>query len=662
MSENDKDLEVNIKGKVSPDKDSKRNQDRKRLNEQTNEQRQQNESESLADQESSGPQDDILPSLDEVDESENPDGLDDVNEGEGLVDNELKNEEEQEDPEEQENEEQEDEEDSEEEDSEEQEEDSEENSDENDDESKNESKDEENSDDKAEDSKESSSEDNKYNNNQDRMNLNPNRAEAPKGPDTSKAVDPKEGGGAGSKLAGKAKDAVSDKLMANENVKNIKKAAEAVSNTATTAVNVGNGIIQLLINPITWVVLGLAVLFIYLASFVTTVGQNDFNIMCDDSGVGSIAIDASADDFTRQAAIASWLTSTPFEINGGQPFTDEQAAGVIGNLITESYGADPRAIQGDVTTTQWETCDNDCVLGWGNVGGKAIGIVQWDRGRRIGLVNFAKQEGTQWHDLTTQLKFLKYEIESGYERDQLVAGGFNQPGKSVAEYTRIWNTHFERSAAAGTPEGDNPRIANAEQFASSFTGGSFSFSGLSDSCVGGSGGLFAGGGIDTSSLVQLAIQSAHPRRSSALESCGNNIVNCGQNTATDAYKQAKIAAEAATSNDPIRGLLASCDRFIATMYRATGKDPNYPWGSSTTQAEYMKNSPDWEQVSCQDRQPGDVLWRQGHTMLYVGMVNGTDSIASASLGERSGNLSRMSCQADLFVADGDTAIGFRKVR
>ena len=49
-------------------------------------------------------------------------------------------------------------------------------------------------------------------------------------------------------------------------------------------------------------------------------------------------------------------------------------------------------------------------------------------------------------------------------------------------------------------------------------------------------------------------------------------------------------------------------------------------------------------------------------MLYVGNVNGKDSIASASIRQRTASLSGVSCQGDEFVADGDTAIGFRKVR
>lgn len=442
----------------------------------------------------------------------------------------------------------------------------------------------------------------------------------------------------------------------DENVDVLDNIVENVKSKLKITKNITFAIFKILANPIFWIILGVIMIIIFLSSTLSTVGQNDYNIMCDESGVGVISIDPTADDFTRQSAIVSWLTSTPFEVNGGRPLSREQAIGIIGNMMSESYGANPRAIQGDNSLSQWEFSDNNTVLSWGSVGGKAVGIVQWDGNRRVELVNFAISEGTQWHDLTTQLKFLKKEMDSD-EKEQLIAGGFTEIGKTLEDYTKIWNKHFERSAKAGTPAGDNPRIANATAFSSAYEGGSFS-AGLSDNCIGG---LFAGGGVDTSNIIELAVAASWPNRSDSLGSC-SSLTNCGQAFATNAYKQAKIAAEAATNKDSIQGLLASCDRFVATMYRATGHDSNFPWGDSSVQGDYMKESPNWEKVSCQERHPGDVLWREGHVMLYVGNINGQDSIASASVKKRTAALSKVSCQGDNFVADGDLAIGFRKVR
>lgn len=485
-------------------------------------------------------------------------------------------------------------------------------------------------------------------NKDDRRKLHPDRKE-----EGTKDNKPKDKKGE----APNAGKAIKDKVTKDTKIGKADKFVKDVKHNAKLAGNVALTLLKFLLNPIFWIIVGIIIIIIYFSSTLAIIGQNDYNIMCDESGIGVVLIDPNADDFTRQSAIVSWLTSTPFEINGGRPLSREQAIGIMGNMMSESYGANPRAIQGDNSLSQWETTSNDEVLSWGNVGGKAVGIIQWDRGRRVKLVNFAKSEGTQWYDLTTQLKFLKSEIDSGYENEQLISGGFNEPGKSLEEYTKIWNKYFERSAQAGTPAGDNPRIANAEAFSSAYQGGSFT-TGLSSNCLGG---LFAGGGVDTSNIVELAISAAWPNRNSALGSC-STLTNCGQTFATDAYKQAKIMAEAATSNDPIRGLLASCDRFVATMYRATGHDSSFPWGDTAVQGNYMRESPNWAQVSCQERRPGDVLWRPGHVMLYVGNVNGKDSIASASIRQRTASLSGVSCQGDEFVADGDTAIGFRKVR
>lgn len=413
-------------------------------------------------------------------------------------------------------------------------------------------------------------------------------------------------------------------------------------------------IIQLLINPIFWIVLGVIFVGAYISSTISIIGQNDYNILCDDAGIGSLMLDPNADDFTRQAAIVSWLTSTPFEIMNGQPLTREQAIGIMGNLMQESYGANPRAIQNDHSITKWETCDNQCVLSWGNAGGKAIGIIQWDTGRRQELIRFAVSEGSQWHDLNTQLKFLKKEMDSGYEYDQLIRGGFHETNKGIADYVRVWNQYFERSAEAWG-SGNNIRTSYAEAFSNQYSGSGVNVAGgLANYCIGGM------GGVDTTNLIQLAIASAWPEKSDSRGSCPS-LTNCGQGFAMAAYKEIKMLAEQNSTPDPISGLLASCDRYVATMYRASGKDIRFPWGGANIQGSYMKSDPRWMEVSCQDRQPGDVLWRNGHVMLYLGTVNGKDSIGSASFQERTGGISGVSCSGNLFIGDGDTAIGFRMV-
>lgn len=435
-----------------------------------------------------------------------------------------------------------------------------------------------------------------------------------------------------------------------------KQKIEAVSHLLTTAV-------QILLNPVTLVAIAVIIVFLVISSISSVVGKNDYNIMCSSDGIGVVSISDDADDFTRLSAITAWLTSTPFEKFGGKPFTKEQAIGIIGNISQESYRGNPKAIQGDHSMTKWNTTSNEDILAWGNVGGKAIGIIQWDGGRRVQLVNFAISEGTHWYDFNTQLKFFKKELD-GAEGQNLVNGGFNDLTKTIADYVSIFNLKFERSALSGTEEGDRPRIQYAMDFASRYTDGS----GLAMNCIGGS--------VNTSNLIQLAIASSYTasERNSKAYGFGycTDLKNCGQDFAKEEYKLANQIAYEKTGADGQNGLLASCDRFVATMLRATGVDEEFPWGATTQQAEYLESSPKWQPISCSDRQPGDVLIfkknanvSNGHIMLYVGMVEGKDSIASASIAlnrnGRTAHISSVSCRGNLFNADGVDSQGYRKV-
>jgi hypothetical protein len=435
-----------------------------------------------------------------------------------------------------------------------------------------------------------------------------------------------------------------------------KQKIEAVSRLLNMAV-------QILLNPVTLVAVAVIIVFLIISSMSSVVGKNDYNIMCSSDGIGVVSISDDADDFTRLSAITAWLTSTPFEKFGGKPFTKEQAIGIIGNISQESYRGNPKAIQGDHSMTKWENTTNEDILAWGNAGGKAIGIIQWDGGRRVQLVNFAISEGTQWHDFNTQLKFFKKELD-GAEGQNLINGGFNDLTKTIADYVSIFNLKFERSALSGTEEGDRPRIQYAMDFASRYTDGS----GLAMNCIGGS--------VNTSNLIQLAIASSYTaaERNSKAYGFGycESLENCGQDFSKEEYKLANQIAYEKTGADGINGLLASCDRFVATMLRATGVDEEFPWGATTQQAEYLESSPKWEPISCADRQPGDVLIfkkntnvSNGHIMLYVGMVEGKDSIASASIAlnrnGRTAHISSVSCRGNLFNADGVNSQGYRKV-
>jgi len=171
--------------------------------------------------------------------------------------------------------------------------------------------------------------------------------------------------------------------------------------------------------------------------------------------------------------------------------------------------------------------------------------------------------------------------------------------------------------------------------------------------------------MDSSNLVQLAIASTWPTRDRGTHARCTAYANCGMQQSTDGYRQARIIAEQRTSADGIRNLFSSCDRFVATMLRATGVDPNFPWGYTGTQWNYLNQSPNWERVSCQNRQAGDVVITQGrgHIVLYLGVIEGQSTFADASYMTRTGTRdTNMSCQGDLWrVSSRSGMVGFRRV-
>lgn len=386
-------------------------------------------------------------------------------------------------------------------------------------------------------------------------------------------------------------------------------------------------------------------------------GISDFNISCGSGGSSSVEISPDADDFTRQSAVAAWLTSTHFEQFGG-PLSKEQAAGIIGNMKQESNGGRPGYIQtlSIGNDDYYKTCDNACVKEFNGVEGRAIGMLQWDGGRKVKMIEYAESQGKQWYDLNVQLDFMKQEFD-GLEGFNLIAGGFIDKIHTPAEYAWKFNRIYERSADKEDSPAANVRRQYAEEFFKNYKGaGSFV-----SNCSGGS--------IDTTNLVQLAIQVSYPwsdygsswGREHGIPMCSTHV-NCGQTYSKPEYIKAKEYAEEQTGADPLSGLLSSCDRFVATMLRATGVDTEFPWGSTREQIPYMDNSSKWERISCQDRQPGDVIGKVGHIMLYIGIVEGQDSLASASYMERTAAIGPVSCNGALWNADGSTDVqGWRYV-
>lgn len=503
---------------------------------------------------------------------------------------------------------------------------------------------------------------------ENRKNLGPNRNQ-------EKSADKPGGANSDTNVKDALKNKAADKISEQIGDKDGKlaKAQQLFTKASAAVKNVANGsafIGKMLVNPVFWIAIALLIVVGAFSSSVAVIGGNDYNKACDASGVGEVNVAGDVDDFTRQSGIASWLMSTPFWVTGDKPMNKEQAAAVIGNFAQESYGANPKAIQNDHSITKWESCNNDCVLGWGSGGGQAVGIAQWDSGRRVEMVKFAKKEGIEWYDLNLQLKWLKKELDGGYDAGLLKSGGFSDATKSTDEYTQIWVEKFERAGVAVLPA----RQKFAKEFYDKYSGGGSlggGSSGLSTQCVGDSG----SGAIDASNLVQLAVQISYSKEEKAAGKgfgvC-QSLPNCGDSFSKKEFIEAKKMAEDKTGADSgAVGLTASCDRLAATLIRLTGLDEKFPWGGATIQKNYMDSSPNWKRVSCQEKQPGDVIAREGHIMVYIGVIDGKETISSASIAlasrvgsgqGRAAHLSDMSCKGDSWFADGSNADGWRRVK
>ena len=95
-----------------------------------------------------------------------------------------------------------------------------------------------------------------------------------------------------------------------------------------------------------------------------------------------------------------------------------QAAGIVGNLITES--SLNTTIKGD--------------------GGKAFGIAQWHPDRQQGLKALAKKRGTDISDFDTQLEYVWEELNTGYK--SVLSRILNS--RNTKEATTAFMTHYEK--------------------------------------------------------------------------------------------------------------------------------------------------------------------------------------------------------------------------
>ncbi|MDO5475135.1 MAG: hypothetical protein Q4F61_01985 [Candidatus Saccharibacteria bacterium] len=91
---------------------------------------------------------------------------------------------------------------------------------------------------------------------------------------------------------------------------------------------------------------------------------------------------------------------------------------------------------------------------------------------------------------------------------------------------------------------------------------------------------------------------------------------------------------------------ASCDKFVSTVMKFSGADSDFIEYYVPSQMTYMEGKPSmYTKVNVKtidDLQPGDIFATGGHIVLYVGLIDGKETVAEASRGGYTARLSNTS--------------------
>lgn len=306
-------------------------------------------------------------------------------------------------------------------------------------------------------------------------------------------------------------------------------------------------------------------------------------------------------------------------------FSDEQAAGFMGNIRQESN------YKPDLTESN----------------GVGYGIIQWSGGRRTELEKKASDLGVPRSDLGFQLAYLKDEAlrlamaglggdwRNLYSRFNVTADDNTwdqmKNRTSIEDATAFFHDAFERSGDYGAVGNINHRIKYAEEDYERFTGKQYT-AGLSDKC------LPFGGGNLIQTLLAYAWPEYHEPTYLAM---------------MPAYAEAvKKAQSDGRGVGGIRHPGIDCAGFVSLLIVDSGFDPEYntkgTYATPGSTGEAIQRSwmeENWTSlgkggsINVADLRPGDVaVTRAGsgeHIFIHVGQVDGFGNIfASASLDNR----------------------------
>lgn len=154
-----------------------------------------------------------------------------------------------------------------------------------------------------------------------------------------------------------------------------------------------------------------------------------------------------------------------------------------------------------------------------------------------------------------------------------------------------------------------------------------------------------GNGSSVVSASSCANNTGGVHAGSIVETAKGLINKDNPGTASQAYRDARAKYNKEAGDD-----MTDCGKYVATVMRASGADPDYPSAGTSIQRNYVMNSPKYTIIktkSPSDLQPGDILVNNGHTMLYIGDQGNGNVAAEASLGDhppRYANIGRVQTQ------------------
>lgn len=310
-----------------------------------------------------------------------------------------------------------------------------------------------------------------------------------------------------------------------------------------------------------------------------------------------------------------------------------QSSGIVGNMIQES-GLNPAIIQGG------RIADDSYVL----QSGVGFGLVQWTSGgRQVNFMNHMKGLGVGVTNLSGQLEFVWKEMSESYPNTMRALKASSNPVDAAIAVHGPPSPGYE--ASADSPEKvrtvrggnaqkvhdkyvDAPALAGdtAESSMTPSGEGTDSTKSSSDEgkqdCVGQSGTTTSG---DLSALTKAYAWPEY--------TAGRTDQQPAYTAAVSKAKSESRYTGGANGND--------CGGFVTTLIFDSGFDKKYnsdaKGGNTLSQESWLRKN--WNVISstdAQDRQPGDVAINEDHTYIYVGKIDGFNSvIASASYSDRS---------------------------